>query len=492
MDEVMTGFEEDLAPLSEMPQWLQALSRADVLRGAIAEAVPEFRSGSLSLLEVKRDRLRLKDDAWTAAYGLTTTDEAGQTRDVRVRGLVQRPSAASTGAHADEPFGSPDWRLELPEYRVTLETEPPDGGLPALPTLVDPERARALLESAIRSCSPRHADIAIEACEPTIARYHPGNRCTIVYRLTYGADREDWPDLVVAKTYRGNKGRVAWDAMTALWESPLGSSDVVHIAEPLAFLPELNVLVQGPVREELTISDLLEEFLVADSTSLRERLQASLRQAGQGLAAMHVCGVHLGETVTFEDEVAEIRDLTARLGAWIPEVRGAGARTLERLEALGARHAAGPIGPAHRSFRPAQVLIFGEEISFIDFDGFCRSEPAIDVALFRATMKNMSVRLARKADDPAGPLHALDGMLVPLDELCEDFTQAYQRSVDISRQRVALWEGLDLLTNVLHNWSKVRPERIDGTLRLLQRHLDGSVDGWRPDAGAALGAPSNG
>jgi hypothetical protein len=30
---------------------------------------------------------------------------------------------------------------------------------------------------------------------------------------------------------------------------------------------------------------------------------------------------------------------------------------------------------------------------------------------------------------------------------------------------------LDLLTNVLHNWTKVRPERMEGSMMLLEDHL---------------------
>ena len=64
---------------------------------------------------------------------------------------------------------------------------------------------------------------------------------TILYQLTYPpgvpADHQ-WPDMVVAKTYRGEKGQNAFDSMAALWKSSLGSSKVVQIAEPLAYSPE--------------------------------------------------------------------------------------------------------------------------------------------------------------------------------------------------------------------------------------------------------------
>ncbi|MCA1708252.1 MAG: hypothetical protein LC808_35240, partial [Actinobacteria bacterium] len=60
------------------------------------------------------------------------------------------------------------------------------------------------------------------------------------------------------------------------------------------------------------------------------------------------------------------------------------------------------------------------------------------------------------------------------DELCGTFLDAYREQAEISAERVALWEALDLLTNVLHNWTKVRPERLDGTMMVLERHLDRS------------------
>lgn len=481
MTDLRVRMDEDLSGLSQMPVWLQSLSQPETMRRSIEAAIPEFRSGSLELIDLERDRLRIKKDSWTALYSLTVAGSDGERRRVQVRAWVHPGGMVDTKASSPEPFGSPGWEFGLPDYRVVLRTEPPDEGLPALPTLLNPERAAALLESAIRQCSPRYADIRIESSEPRVARYHPGSRCTIIYRPRYGPDSDgrDWPDLMVAKTYRGDKGQVAWQGMKALWESPLGTSDVVHIAEPLAFLPELNVLVQGPVREERTISDLLEEALINASFALVEELRSALREAARGLAELHTCGVDVGETVTWDDELAEVRDVIARLATWIPEVRGAGAVTLSRLETLASRQNAQPTGPAHRSFRPAQVLLYQGNISFIDFDGFCQCEPAIDLALFRATMRNLAVRLAYKgASDTQASQELLERMSTRLDSLCEDFISEYERFAPISRDRVALWEAVDLLTNVVHNWTKVRPERIDGTLYLLRRHLKRDVRDW--------------
>ncbi len=114
--------------------------------------------------------------------------------------------------------------------------------------------------SRIRSGSPAYQDLQIQACHPKIVRYKPGSRCTIVYHLDYlpGADANHrWPELVVAKTYRKEKGQNAYESMRALWNSPLGSSHAVKIAEPLAYDSELRVMIQGPIRQEKTLEELI-------------------------------------------------------------------------------------------------------------------------------------------------------------------------------------------------------------------------------------------
>ncbi len=145
-----------------------------------------------------------------------------------------------------------------------MRTQPADrelAMLPQLPQLIDPEQARMLLEASMRSGeNPDYRELRIQSCQPRVARYKPGSRCTVLYQLEYAAEppaRHEWPQVVVAKTYHGDKGQNAYAGMQALWRSPLGASATVRIAEPLAWLPQLNVLVQGPIREELTLKELL-------------------------------------------------------------------------------------------------------------------------------------------------------------------------------------------------------------------------------------------
>ncbi len=97
----------------------------------------------------------------------------------------------------------------------------------------------------------------------------------MVYALGYAPEHagRGWPSIVVAKTYSGHKGQNAYDGMRALWDSPLSQGDIVTIAEPLAYLPELKVLVQGPIFEEQTLEDLLKSAVRANTPEAMAELR---------------------------------------------------------------------------------------------------------------------------------------------------------------------------------------------------------------------------
>src|SRR5918912_1947493 len=168
-------------------------------------------------------------------------------------------------------------------------------------------------------------------------RYKPNSRCTIRYRLGYPADpapAPHWPDLVVAKTYQGAKGQNAYTGMRALWESPLARSEKVSIAEPLAYLPALKVLVQGPVREEQALSDLLRGALRSGTPETMAALQDYLGKTAEGLAALHHSGVRWGTAWGWADQLANVRKELERLARVVPHLPDAAAPLLGRLETL--------------------------------------------------------------------------------------------------------------------------------------------------------------
>jgi Ser/Thr protein kinase RdoA (MazF antagonist) len=447
-----------LESFAALPPWLVDITDGRRVAAALEATLPEAKSGALDIVGCEAVRLRLEDGLWAGSYDITMrTGVDAVPRVVRLQGATIAPGASPPAPVPGARFGSEQWRIYLPELALALEPQPPDVDLPALPLLTDPDRARELLERSIRATGGPYEDFRLHSCAPQVMRYKPGSRCTIRYRLEYPDEMagRGWPEIVVAKTYRGDKGQVAWEGMRALWHSPMASSGVA-IAEPLAYLPEPRVLVQGPIREEQTLKRSIRRVLDGEAQAGRAELRRQVRATAAGLAVLHGCGVRHGELVTWEDEREEVRGVIARIAARVPELEGAAEPLLAELTSIAERNAADPAGPAHRSFRPAQVLLAGDSLGFIDFDGFCQAEPALDVALFRTSVRQLG----------SGPAH--DEIL---DQLAAEFLDEYSKQVPVSRVRVALWEALDLLTRVLHCWTKVKPERASEAMSALERHL---------------------
>jgi aminoglycoside phosphotransferase (APT) family kinase protein len=162
---------------------------------------------------------------------------------------------------------------------------------------------------------------------------------------------------------------------------------------------------------------------------------------------------------------------------------------LQRLAALASGVGPDPVVTVHHDFRPAQVLLYRGRIGFIDFDGSCMAEPALDLGRFRAKLRDICISApAESGLPPMGD--ALEARLRLLDGVCDDFLAVYRRHASVTPERVALWETTDLLTALLHAWTKVRTHRVAPrlavlrhalvTLRFAATDVVGKVDSRRP------------
>jgi hypothetical protein len=474
--EVVAGLDR----FAELPTWLAQAMDSDRVRAALQRHVPEFVSGSLRLVGCEPSRLRAKGDQWLARYELVVADP-DDSRDDRARPVVLvgvleppngRPQPLSVPALTTVPFGHPDWVGWLSDLRLRLRTEVSDDSLPALPLLTDPDAARTVLQDSIGQ--EAYPGIRIAECVPEVVRYKPGSRCTLTYQLRYDTPGDTagrgWPEAVVVKTHQGDKGANAFGAMRALWATELAAGDVVAISQPLAYLPDTRVLVQATIPGDASLKDTIRSALWGGHEPALDELRTRLHDTAKGLAALHRCGVRYGRVHTWDDELAEVRDVVARLSTTVPDLADAADPLLARLRSLAARVSPDPAGPAHHDFRPAQVLVHDQGIGFIDFDGFCTAEPALDIGRFRAKLRDIGV-FAKGTEAAAPTGAALAGRLTVLDDLCEFFLARYQEHAAVSRPRVLLWEALDLLTAVLHTWTKVRSARVAPRLALLEHQV---------------------
>ena len=472
-----------LRALSTLPERL-AMLQPDRLRAIIAAAVPEMVRGDLVIHDCEPRHFRRKADCWTFECAVTVGDRAGGRHEVWVDGRVGSPVA--TGETAWEhrgAFGSQGWRCLVPELGLELQTAPADERVPLMAALTDAERARPLLEDAIRLGSPRLAGLRIAAVRPRLMRYARGSRCTVLFELDLPADAagRDWPAVVVAKSYRDERGEIAYRGMCALWGSELSGSPAVAIAEPLAYLPDLRLLVQGPVAEERILKQLLTSWVLQRTPDALAELTRYVAMAAEGLAALHGSGVAAGEVLTLESEIADVRSQFDRLSARIPELAGAATPLLDLIADLGARQGADPVRPSHGTFRPAQVLIHQGGIGFIDFDSFCQAEPAHDIARFRAAVKDWGMRTHLEAGGDIAPSpETTAATLAALEAVCDGFLRRYAALAPVRRERVVLWETLDMLTYVVHAWTRFSPSRLSAEMLTLGGHLSSGGLADRP------------
>ncbi len=470
---------DDLERFAVLPEWLRALDDPAAVRAAFAREIPEFASHSWTLHDARLERSRNKKGIWYAYYKVTAGPRDEEPTHHSLKGVLYPPGADGPGEVSPAgTFGASGWRGKITDLGLALEMDFPDEQLPSSSLLTDPVQARAILERGMREHSP-YGDIEIEACQPRVVRYKAGSRWTILYNLDYDERKRDpsWPDMVAVKTYYAHKGLNAWNGMRALWDSELRDSHDLTIAEPLAFMPEMNVLIQGPVREDYSVKDILIRALQSRAEDAMDQLRAVLRATARGLAALHGCGVMYGEEVTWKNEIEEVRDIVGRVANAVPGIDHAPEPMLNCLEQLAEAHPAQAPLPCHRSFRPAQVLVHDGDVGLIDFDGFCHAEPALDVALFRATVKYIGLGEALPhGEEDLYSRDALSDQLAELDQLCDLFLDEYEKHFAISRERVTLWETLYIFTNVLHCWTKVHPERLQGSMLMLERHLHDRVE----------------
>jgi Ser/Thr protein kinase RdoA (MazF antagonist) len=466
-----------LGQLARPPGWLVAIEDPARLRAELERCVPELATGSLRLVSCRFKRAHLGGGTWTSLCRLTVEGPEGDgRREVDVRGTLvlpgEQPPPPSKG---EAPLGSEGWRCYLPALRWDLEPEPSDDALPAVALLTDPERSRELLEGALRSNGSGLGDLRLGRSEPTVARYREGRRCTIRYRFEPppGEGRPDWPEGAVVKVYEGDEGRATFEAMQSLWSTPLRKSPTVRIAEPLGFLPELNALVQGLVPGDRSLKEHIKKAFAGGVDAGVEALAGHVRLAGRGLAELHTSGAGAGPVVTWDGQMEVVRRAAEELGDVLPELAGAVDPLVATLDQAALDVPAGPLVPTHRSFRPAQILVDEDAIAFIDFDGFCQAEAGLDLALFRTTLTDLCLRaMERDGEMDAAERDACE---VRLDELCATFIAGYEEVAPVDKERVALWDVLTSVKDILDCWRKIKFEHLDRRTHFIERRLSHSA-----------------
>jgi Ser/Thr protein kinase RdoA (MazF antagonist) len=179
--------------------------------------------------------------------------------------------------------------------------------------------------------------------------------------------------------YRKNRGEKIFENLLKLWRaahSPDNAAGLFDMPEPLAYVPELGMVLQNFVSGR-RLSGL----------SASADLSAAVRRVARNLAALHGLPVAAGERKTMADHIEKYcHPQPQALMAACPELAEDVQEILEGLTRDQSLSQA-PVSPVHGDLGPAQIFIAEDRAFFVDFDGFCFSHAALDLSNFLVALK---------------------------------------------------------------------------------------------------------
>jgi aminoglycoside phosphotransferase (APT) family kinase protein len=256
--------------------------------------------------------------------------------------------------------------------------------------------------------------LPVEECTIAPVRYRPGTRCVFRYDLRDAAGKQTFFGKLI--------GQGAEDAMAtiaSLHAARVDFPDMPRVLPPLAYWPELHMLVQAEVAGGAELNDLA--FDPAEEAATRERW---LRDAGARLAGLHDCDV-VGPVRTIADDLDELREYIAPIAAADRALADRYTAAVERLAQASANDEPAPVA-SHGAFRTDQFMIENGELVMIDLDGFCWANPARDLGNFMAYLRWKSIRKPHDAAfiERVGQLF-LDGYRAAGREIDQDWLARY-------------------------------------------------------------------
>ena len=326
--------------------------------------------------------------------------------------------------------------LELRPLQRVLRTLEQD---PQLPWIVEAIDAEAMGQR-FRSSLPDLMRSAGRAPQITVVRYKPGARCV----LRYTFDDRSGTRVLFGKIIATDSGALA-ERIAALQEEGSTVPDMPRIAGPVAYWPDLRMLVQRAV-EGSELHD------VAFDTNIDVAVRREwMEKAGRGLAGLHSATGAGAPVRDIRADADELDDYIAPMAQVNPELARSYAAAVELLRASERSDDSGFVA-SHGAFRTDQFMIQGDDLVMIDLDSFCSSHPERDIGNLLAYLTWKAMRQPQHASFiKSAPKHFLHGYA------------AVRPSPD--ERRITLYEAASLLkiagrrfrSLTVREWPKVPP-----------------------------------
>jgi Predicted aminoglycoside phosphotransferase len=278
-----------------------------------------------------------------------------------------------------------------------------------------------------------------------LIRHKQGRRCVVEYDVE--VDRPDAPKefvTLIGKTRVRRSGNEAFRLQRAIWDSGFDSAspDGISVPEPIGVIASFQMWFQRKVE-----GPTVEKFLTTNSGV------HLARRVAQAIHKLHAAGVPTDKSHTINDELKILRECFEQVAALNPQWSQRLDRLLIACEQLSARTPVGGNRGIHRDFYSSQVIVDGERLWLLDFDLYCRGDPALDAGNFIAHITEQALR----------ELGSPDALLEVERALEEEFIRL---SGEPARPALHLYRDLTLARHIL--LSTKFPERNHLTERLLE------------------------
>ena len=333
-----------------------------------------------------------------------------------------------------------------------------DPALPGLLTALDPERMARVLTEALPEC--RAGAARVLRCRVMLVRYRPGKRCTVRFEvwLRHTATGAISSRMLFGKLYHSaSKAVSVYEAMGRLFDSAPARGGQLTLARPAAFLPDLQLVLQEPVGGMPL--DLLLAGRARDGSTGDQRASNGVVRAGAALAALHTARVSAkhdrsvaAELARFEQRAAKVATVNTDLGAQLSGLTAALRGSSKYLQEWGSE-----LSFIHGDCKPSQFLIGPAHVALLDFDHCGMADPASDVGMFLASLRQFSIRQTLKSHgNPRWPVPG-SAPVSWLETLEQQFLEEYCAASachDKFRLRAVWYEAVALLRKAVRAFAR--------------------------------------
>lgn len=307
---------------------------------------------------------------------------------------------------------------------------PTDPVFPSFRKFYDGSTAMPLLAPHFAHLRP---DASVRGLNPVRVKYLPEISLILRFEADVG---EEKPFSIYGKFQHSKRGAFTYEVMRALWELPARARGELVLAEPLAYYPEHELLLQSELPGEEIGSDRHSDIFIAQAEA-----------AGRSLAHIHRSGITVGKPHTIDVEISRLSDRLDQFKLSGPRVFFLLRDLLTQIRAKAERIQPEAPGPSHGDYKYNQFLFDGQNFGLIDVEYFVQAEPSFDVGKYCGHLA------------PSVPKHWSD--TAQADKARRIFLDTYSEGQPEYRgARFCLYEALSLATRALvvmwsqpRNWS---------------------------------------